>query len=30
MNDLGNPDAQPVPREEYHRIRTTGVDEPVH
>ena len=30
MNDLGNPNAVPVPLEEYHRIRTTGVDEPVH
>jgi MFS family permease len=30
MNDLGNRNAVPVPLEEYHRIRTTGVDEPVH
>ena len=30
MNDLGNPNAVPVPLDEYHRIRTTGVDEPVH
>jgi hypothetical protein len=30
MNDLGNPNAVPVPLEEYHRIRTTGVDEAVH
>jgi len=30
MNDLGNPNAVPVPLDEYHRIRTTGVDEAVH
>lgn len=30
MDDLGNPNAVPVPLEEYHRIRTTGVDEAVH
>jgi MFS family permease len=30
MNDLGDRNAVPVPLEEYHRIRTTGVDEPVH
>ena len=30
MNDLGNPNAVPEPLDEYHRIRTTGVDEPVH
>jgi len=29
MNDLGNKNAVPVPREEYDRIRTTGVDVPV-
>ena len=29
MNDLGNPNAVPVPKEEYDRIRTTGVDVPV-
>jgi hypothetical protein len=29
MNDLGDRNAVPVPLAEYHRIRTTGVDEPV-
>ena len=29
MNDLGNKNAVPVPKEEYDRIRTTGVDVPV-
>lgn len=29
LNDLGNKDARPVPREEYDRIRETGVDVPV-
>jgi len=29
MNDLGNPNAIPVPKEEYDRIRKTGVDVPV-
>ena len=29
MNDLGNKDAVPVPKEEYDRIRKTGVDVPV-
>jgi len=26
MNDLGNPNAVPIPKEEYDRIRKTGVD----
>jgi hypothetical protein len=26
MNDLGNKNAVPVPKEEYDRIRKTGVD----
>ena len=30
INDLGSNDAVPVPKEEYDRIRKTGVDEPVH
>jgi hypothetical protein len=30
MNDLGDPNARPVPKDEYDRIRRTGVDEPVH
>ena len=30
MNDLGNKNAVPLPGREYDRIRTTGVDEPVH
>ncbi len=29
MNDLGNKNAVPVPKEEYDRIRKTGVDTPV-
>ena len=29
MNDLGRNDAVPVPKEEYERIRRTGVDQPV-
>lgn len=29
MNDLGSNDAVPVPKEEYERIRRTGVDQPV-
>jgi MFS family permease len=29
MNDLGSKDAVPVPKEEYDRIRLTGVDTPV-
>ena len=29
MNDLGNKDAVPVPKDEYDRIRATGVDTPV-
>ena len=29
MNDLGKKDAVPVPKEEYDRIRKTGVDTPV-
>ena len=29
MNDLGSNDAVPVPKEEYDRIRRTGVDQPV-
>jgi hypothetical protein len=29
MNDLGNKNAVPAPREEYDRIRTTGVEVPV-
>jgi MFS family permease len=29
MNDLGKPGARPVPKEEYLRIRASGVDEPV-
>jgi hypothetical protein len=29
MNDLGNPDAVPVPKELYDQIRKTGVDQPV-
>jgi MFS family permease len=29
MNDLGSKDAVPVPKEEYERIRRTGVDQPV-
>jgi MFS family permease len=29
MNDLGSKDAVPVPKEEYDRIRKTGVDVPV-
>jgi len=30
MNDLGVPGTQPVPKDEYMRIRASGVDEPVH
>lgn len=29
MNDLGNKDAVPVPKEEYDRIRSTRTDQPV-
>ena len=29
LNDLGNKNAVPIPREEYERIRSTGVDVPV-
>ena len=29
MNDLGSKDAVPVPKDEYDRIRRTGVDTPV-
>ena len=29
MNDLGKKNAVPVPKEEYDRIRKTGVDVPV-
>jgi|GEM_PF-6050633 len=29
LNDLGDKNAVPIPREEYDRIRTTGVDVPV-
>ncbi len=29
LNDLGSNDAVPVPKEEYDRIRKTGVDQPV-
>ncbi|MET0966034.1 MAG: MFS transporter [Nakamurella sp.] len=29
MNDLGDPNAVPIPKEEYDRIRKTGVDVPV-
>ena len=29
MNDLGDRNAVPVPLEEYHRIRTSGMDESV-